>query len=281
MRIGIIGKGGSGKTSVTWLLAQAAYMAGHRITAIDADYNQHLAAMFGVDNSRIAALAGYKNEMIVHALGARSDVTLETFRKDLRPADSSGRFRLAYDDELIGRCLHVAAPGLQLLRVGEYLAEDQGEKCYHARTGVVDILLNHLQPLAETDHVFVDYTAGIDPVVSRLAQMLDALVLVVEPTRKGVAVVAQWQQLLAGQQLPLYIVGNKIAAAADAVWLSQALADAAPAALLWREPVLVSMERDMCLASYADLLPENQQQLQLLLGQLGIQAAMPVSRSAA
>lgn len=264
MRIGIIGKGGSGKTSLTWMLAQALLHNDQKVCLIDADYNQHLAAMFGVQNSQIKPLFECKAELVRHAVGGRTDVAMEDFRKDTTPTEQSGRFDLFKLGTLPEQCVIAPGPHISLARVGDYRSEDQGEKCYHYHTGAVDILLNHHVPLAQDQHILIDYTAGIDPAVSRLSQIIDVLVLAVEPTLKGVQVVHQWQTLLAQSEIPLIIVGNKVTGNVDAAWLASALSPTECAIFLEHEPALQFIERGN-IQEWGQLKASNIRELQKLV----------------
>ena len=267
MRIGIIGKGGSGKTSLTWMLAQALLQNDQKLCLIDADYNQHLAAMFGVQNREIMPLFECKAELVRHAIGSRNDITMEDFRKDTTPVEQSGRFDLFNPGTVPEPCVIALNSHISLARVGDYRSEDQGEKCYHYHTGAVDILLNHHVPLAQDQHILIDYTAGIDPAVSRLSQIIDVLVLAVEPTLKGVQVVHQWQTLLAQSEIPLIVVGNKVTGNDDAVWLASALSPKECKMFLEHEPALQFIERGN-MQEWGQLKASNKRELQKLVEKL-------------
>ena len=49
MKVGVVGKGGTGKTTIAALLAQAYAGRGRRVLAIDTDSNPNLAFSLGVD----------------------------------------------------------------------------------------------------------------------------------------------------------------------------------------------------------------------------------------
>ena len=56
MKIAVAGKGGSGKTTLTSLLARDLARRGHLVWAIDADTNPNLGLSLGLPSERLAAL---------------------------------------------------------------------------------------------------------------------------------------------------------------------------------------------------------------------------------
>ena len=91
------------------------------------------------------------------------------------PRDAKGRdiprdTDVMYDINGIG---HIAA--------GSLGGDDVGMKCFHGKTGVVEILLNHLVE-KEHEYVVVDMTAGADWFSSGMFFKFDAVFIVVEPT---------------------------------------------------------------------------------------------------
>jgi CO dehydrogenase maturation factor len=115
---------------------------------------------------------------------------------------------------------HFARPaaGADLMITGEFEPEDIGVSCYHAKTGAVELYLNHLLD-GPGEYVVVDMTAGADAFASGLFTRFDLVVLVCEPTRRGVGVYRQFQQHAEGHGIRLRVVGNKVAGADDVVWL--------------------------------------------------------------
>src|SRR3712207_9131694 len=69
--------------------------------------------------------------------------------------------------------------------------------CYHAKTGAVELYLNHLLD-GPGEYVVVDMTAGADAFASGLFTRFDLTVLVSEPTRRGVGVHRQYAAHAAG-----------------------------------------------------------------------------------
>ena len=56
MRVGIAGKGGVGKTTISAVLARSLARRGHRVIAVDCDSDPHLAMNAGIDAARIDAM---------------------------------------------------------------------------------------------------------------------------------------------------------------------------------------------------------------------------------
>ena len=56
MRVGIAGKGGVGKTTISSVLARTLARRGHRVIAVDCDSDPHLAMNSGIAPERIDAM---------------------------------------------------------------------------------------------------------------------------------------------------------------------------------------------------------------------------------
>lgn len=56
VRVGIAGKGGVGKTTISSVLARTLARRGHRVIALDCDSDPHLAMSSGIDQARIDAM---------------------------------------------------------------------------------------------------------------------------------------------------------------------------------------------------------------------------------
>jgi CO dehydrogenase maturation factor len=58
VKIAFVGKGGSGKTTLSALFVRHLALRGRRVVAIDADINQQLGAALGLDDHQTAELPG-------------------------------------------------------------------------------------------------------------------------------------------------------------------------------------------------------------------------------
>ena len=63
MKVAVIGKGGSGKTTVAGTLARHLARAGHEVIALDCDVNPNLGISLGVGLEQTEALAGIRQSL--------------------------------------------------------------------------------------------------------------------------------------------------------------------------------------------------------------------------
>ncbi len=239
MKIAFAGKGGSGKTTLSSLFTRYLAAQGLPVVAIDADINQHLAEALGAAQpqsmgAHLPLIKDYLRGRNPRIGSARAMV------KTTPPGPGSRLLRPGGADPV--HALGVTAPcGALLLATGEFADEDLGVSCYHAKTGAVELYLNHLVD-GPGEYVVVDCTAGADSFASGLFTRFDLTVLVAEPTRKGVGVYQQWQQYAAGFDLPVALVGNKVTTAQDEDFLRDQ-AGTEPVACVGLEPAVRAMEQ--------------------------------------
>ncbi len=158
--------------------------------------------------------------------------------------------------------------GARLLATGPFEEDDLGVSCYHAKTGTVELYLNHLVD-GPGEYVVVDCTAGADSFASGLFTRFDLTVLVAEPTRKGISVYRQWRDYSAGYDVALALVGNKVQGPGDAAFLRE---HAAEDLLGWfgHEAAVRAMEQGRPF-SLGDLSPATVAALGVLRGRLDAQ----------
>jgi CO dehydrogenase maturation factor len=228
MRIAFAGKGGSGKTTLSALFTRHLVDQGLPVLAIDADINQHLGQALGLDDRTAAAIPALGSDLDWlkdHLRAANPRITsAATMIKTTPPGRGSRLLRYDPDDELHRRFAHPAA-GARLMVTGEFAEDDIGVACYHSKTGAVELYLNHLID-GPGEYVVVDMTAGADAFASGLFTRFDLVVLVCEPTRRGVRVYQQFHEHTNGHQVRLRVIGNKVTDDADADFLGAELGDA-------------------------------------------------------
>ncbi|GGL79548.1 ATP-binding protein [Streptomyces fumigatiscleroticus] len=229
MRIAFVGKGGSGKTTLSALFARHLAHSGAPVLAIDGDINQHLAEALGShggpgETSAAPPLGPHLDEIKDYLRGTNPRIpSREAMVKTTPPGRGSRLLRPLGDDALHTR--HVGrAGGVPLMVTGEFDESDLGVACYHSKLGAVELYLGHLVD-GPGEYVVVDMTAGADAFASGLFARFDMTFLVAEPTRKGVSVHRQYRDHARRFGVRIAVVGNKVTCEEDVLFLKREVGD--------------------------------------------------------
>ncbi len=231
MKIAFVGKGGSGKTTLSSLFIRRLAAARIPVLAVDADINQHLGAALGLDDEEAAALPamGSRLPLIKDWLrGTNPRIgSAETMIKTTPPGTGSRLLRLSEDNPVFAACARRVGLDdgeVRLMATGPFTDADLGVACYHSKTGAVELCLNHLVD-GRQEYVVVDMTAGSDSFASGMFTRFDMTFLVAEPTRKGVAVYRQYKEYARDFGVALRVVGNKVQGPEDLAFLREETGD--------------------------------------------------------
>ncbi|MCA2228711.1 ATP-binding protein [Nonomuraea aurantiaca] len=266
MKVAFVGKGGSGKTTMSALFARYLASQGGPVVIVDADINQHLALVLGVEDPP-------------EPLGSRLTEIKELLRGDNPRIPSAqamvkttppgrGSRLLSFKDLATSEFAVTTAEGMRLMATGPFSEDDLGVACYHSKVGAVELLLNHLVDGAG-EYVVVDMTAGSDSFASGLFTRFDLTFLVAEPTRQGVSVYRQYRDYAADYDVPLAVIGNKVHSPSDVDFLHSQVGDDL---LTWMEhsSAIRAMEQGHRF-SLDDLEPTNADALAILRKHLDAQ----------
>ncbi|MFI8517757.1 ATP-binding protein [Streptomyces sp. NPDC085481] len=231
MKIAFVGKGGSGKTTLSSLFIRHLAAAGAPVVAVDADINQHLGAALGLSDAEAAALPamGAHLPLIKEYLrGANPRIaSADTMIKTTPPGEGSRLLRVREDNPVYEACARPVPLDDNLIRLmatGPFMESDLGVACYHSKVGAVELCLNHLVD-GPDEYVVVDMTAGSDSFASGMFTRFDMTFLVAEPTRKGVSVYRQYKEYARDFGVALKVVGNKVQGADDVEFLRGEVGD--------------------------------------------------------
>ncbi|GGP02919.1 ATP-binding protein [Nonomuraea glycinis] len=218
MRVAFVGKGGSGKTTMSALFARYVASQGAPVVAIDADINQHLALVLGVEEPP-EPLGAHLTEIKDHLRGDNPRIPSAAAMVKTTPPGRGSKL-LSFEELASYEHGVTTAEGVRLMATGPFNEDDLGVACYHSKVGAVELLLNHLID-GQGEYVVVDMTAGSDSFASGLFTRFDLTLLVVEPTRQGVGVYRQYRDYAADFQVPLAVVGNKVHDPSDVDFLRE------------------------------------------------------------
>ncbi|MET9099567.1 ATP-binding protein [Streptomyces antibioticus] len=231
MKIAFVGKGGSGKTTLSSLFIRHLAAAGAPVIAIDADINQHLGPALGLDEAEAAALPAMGDRLPLikdHLRGSNPRIaSAETMIKTTPPGEGSRLLRVREDNPVYDACarpVELDGGAVRLMVTGPFTDADLGVACYHSKTGAVELCLNHLVD-GRDEYVVVDMTAGSDSFASGMFTRFDLTYLVAEPTRKGVSVYRQYKEYARDFGVELRVVGNKVQGQDDLDFLRAEVGD--------------------------------------------------------
>lgn len=219
MRIAFVGKGGSGKTTLSALFTQYINKK-YPVLAIDADLNMHLGALLGFEHDlpieRHISHPEAAKAIKTHLKGKNRRIKdLAQFRKTTPPTKESNLIFLDDANDPILIEFGVNNKNLRLMIVGTYDSEEIGASCYHNNLAILENILSHLIDFEGV--VVADMVAGVDAFANTLHAQFDMLVLTVEPTKRGIEVFEQYRKLAEEARVyeSLFVIGNKVRSDAD------------------------------------------------------------------
>jgi CO dehydrogenase maturation factor len=206
MKLAITGKGGVGKTTFSALLAQVYADAGRQVLAVDADPSPCLAGALGFPpelRARLSPIAEM-DQLIEERTGAKPGTIGGFFTLNPRVDDIPERFSVLYQ-------------GVRLLEMGS--VDLGGSGCICPESAMLKTLFTHLL-FRKDDVLILDMYAGVEHLGRATVDFVDAMLVVVEPTRRSLGTAAQIKSLAADIGLQrLYLVGNKVRDAEEAAFI--------------------------------------------------------------
>jgi CO dehydrogenase maturation factor len=208
MKIAISGKGGVGKTTLAALLSQVYADAGRNVLAVDADPSPCLAGALGFPDELRAQL---------QPISEMDDLIYE--RTGAKPGTMGGFFTINPRVDDIPERFSVSHRGVRLLEMGA--VDTGGSGCICPESAMLKTLFTHLL-FRQDDILILDMYAGVEHLGRATVDFVDAMIVVVEPTRRSLGTASQITQLANDIGLTrLWLVGNKVRNSDEATFLEQ------------------------------------------------------------
>jgi CO dehydrogenase nickel-insertion accessory protein CooC1 len=190
MKIAFVGKGGSGKSSISWLAVKTLEDRGTTVLAIDADHNMDLTSNLGLDPESTTLMHKTEQEFMEHVGVANVSGVLN---KDINDLPS---FTTNPQDQYTASISTKVNANVMF-----------SGKCAHGLSGPLKYYLGLLEE--KDDFVVIDSVAGADMLNYGLYAGIDAVIGVVEPHRNSVKVFEQIQDICRKSLIPCFAVVNK------------------------------------------------------------------------
>jgi len=204
MVIGVLGKGGSGKSTVATVLVQHLHQAGKTVLAIDADHNMDLAYNLGYVGE--GPYMGGTFLSLRNTFGLHDTEPTETLFTGTIPSE---RFSFTLPDWYSQEYVHQLKSRLHLMMSGPQNEQVlYGAHCSHSLAAPLKIYLPLLD-LGADEMVVVDEKASVDAVSTGIPTGFDVAVVVVEPRIHSLRAGKQIIDTLRWYDVPHVVVLNK------------------------------------------------------------------------
>lgn len=243
MILGFLGKGGSGKSSISTQMALFLNAQNKSVLAIDADHNMDLSYnLIGEDMLQTPYFSHSLNDL-------QKAVRLTETEKysDAFLSNTNIHFSLTPLSKEIETYSILLENGIRLMTAGPQTDTVlYGKACSHILTTPLKILLP-LLALQKHEVAIVDEKAGADGVTTGIVTGVDVGVIVCEPALHSVKTAKQIAELMDFYDTPYVFVGNKITSSEDKDFIESELG---------KKPATFLMESVKIKRNLSELVPE-------------------------
>jgi len=210
MKLAISGKGGVGKTMLASLLSTVLAQSGYSVLAIDADPNSTLATALGFPHPERIAPISEMADLIEERTGARPGQAAAYFKLNPRVDDIPEKYWIEHN-------------GIKLMVMGRL--KRGGSGCYCPENALLEALVAHIL-LRRNEVVIIDMEAGVEHLGRATARAVDAMIIVVEPSKVSIETAYRIRELARDIGLEkIAVVANKIRGEQDREFLVSAMPD--------------------------------------------------------
>ncbi|MFM7088199.1 MAG: hypothetical protein ACKOW9_01550 [Candidatus Paceibacterota bacterium] len=214
MKIAFVGKGGSGKSTLSASFASHITETSDKpVVVFDADLNIHAPELLGFESIPFTQHLSHPKaaESIKKWLIGGNDISnLGAFRKSTPPTRKSNIIKIELIKETPVGAYGSHRDNISVFAVGTYQEEDIGASCYHNNLAILENILSHTDD--RNGYVIADMVAGVDAFAGTLHAQFDLTCLIVEPTMRSIEVYTKYISLAkeAGIEASVFVIGNKV-----------------------------------------------------------------------
>ncbi len=195
MRIGVAGKGGAGKTTVSATMARLFARRGYDVNALDGDPNPNFAAALGLPPGEIARLTRVPREGVLEErVGPDQKASLHLTRPF---------------EDVVKEYGAIGPDGVRMLTMTGLLGAGRG--CICGQHSAVRGFVDELGATRPQDVTILDTEASIEHLSRGTVGSVDALLVVVEPYFRALETLGRTVPLARELGIPAtYVVANKV-----------------------------------------------------------------------
>lgn len=197
MKVLVCGKGGSGKSTITALLAKSMAKRGYNVLVVDNDESN-----FGLHRQ----LGVEMPEDFTNYLGGKK-IMGEKLMQAYQKGDPISIFEHKWQISDIPEAYTVKKGNIKMMAIGKI--HDFGEGCACPMGALAKNLLKSLETTSE-DMMFVDTEAGIEHFGRGIEEGCDLILMVLDPSYESIRLSEKIRELSEKAGKPLYFILNRV-----------------------------------------------------------------------
>jgi CO dehydrogenase maturation factor len=205
MKIAFVGKGGSGKSTMSWLFVNYLSSINKNVLAIDADHNMDLTSNLNADENEQIKTVQKSHKLFFNYFGFPDNAKWSEIKIN---KNNQPKFELFPHNEIMKQISTPISKNIYLMNAG--LGEDdviENGFCGHFLANPIRYFLSYVND--NNAEIIVDCVAGFDILNYGFQVGLDAFIGIIEPHKNSIKVMEQIKQNATASLVPLYIILNK------------------------------------------------------------------------
>ncbi|MEM1550731.1 MAG: ATP-binding protein [Candidatus Bathyarchaeia archaeon] len=197
MKIMVCGKGGSGKTVLSILIARS-LLEKFKVYIVDSDESNSLLPVFlGVNPPK---------PLVEYVGGKREEEDFEKMEPDIIRALSTAREGIKLS-LLPSEYIATSREGVRLIVIGK--VREYGEGCACPFNILTRILLGNLS-LEKNEVVLIDTDAGVEHIGRRIEEVSDGILVVIDPTAESIELALTLKKIAKNLGKIFWVIANKV-----------------------------------------------------------------------